>query len=110
MKNRSWILAGALTLAGVSLLSAKSYDILLSSPTKVGAIQLQPGEYKLKVEGSNAVFTNVDTEKSYTTTAKLQTQTKKFEVTAIDTTKVDGMDKVTSIELGGSSNELEFGE
>ncbi len=110
MKNRSLVLAGALTLASLSLLSAKSYDITFNSPTKAGTVQLKPGEYKVKVEGSNAVFTNVDTAKTYTTPAKLQTQSKKYDVTAVETTKSGDMDKVMAIELGGSPNELQFGE
>jgi len=40
--------------------SAKSYDIAFTGPTMVGNAQLPTGEYRLKVEGSNAVITNVD--------------------------------------------------
>jgi hypothetical protein len=110
MKNRSLVLAGALTLASLSLLSAKTYDITLSSPTKAGTVELKPGEYKLKVQGSNVVFTNVDTSKTYTTPAKLQTQSKKYDVTAVETTKAGDTDKLMAIELGGSPTELQFGE
>jgi hypothetical protein len=110
MKNRSLFMAGALALAGLSLLSAKSYDIIISSATKAGTVQLTPGEYKVKVDGSNAVFTNVDNNKSYTTPVKVKSQEKKFDVTAVDTTKVNGTDQMTAIELGGSASELQFGE
>jgi hypothetical protein len=110
MKNRSLFMAGALALAGLSLLSAKSYDIIVSSPTKAGAVELAPGEYRVKVEGANAVFTNVDNNKKFTTPVKMQTASKKFDVTAVDTTKVNGADQMTAIELGGSSSELQFGE
>jgi hypothetical protein len=110
MKNRSLILAGAVALAGVSLLSAKSYDIIIGSPTQAGKVELTPGEYKLQVKGSDAVFTNVDNNKKFTTPVKVQPQSKKFDVTAVDTTKVKGKNQVTAIELGGSPNELQFGE
>ena len=42
MKNRSLFMAGALALAGLSLLSAKSYDIIVSSPTKAGTVRAHP--------------------------------------------------------------------
>ncbi len=110
MMNRPLVLAGVLTLATLSSLSAKSYDILIDSTTKAGAIQLKPGEYKLKVEGSNAVFMDVETAKTYSTPVKVQTQAKKYQVTAVDSMKVDGVPTMTAIELGGTPNELTFGE
>ena len=110
MMNRPLVLAGVMTLAALSLLSAKSYDILIDSTTKAGAVQLKPGEYKLKVEGSNAVFEDVTTAKTYSTPIKIQTQAKKYQVTAMDSTKVDGVPTITAIELGGTPNELTFGE
>ncbi len=110
MKNRSLLLAGALTLASFSLLSAKSYDIILDSPTQAGTVQLKAGEYHLKLEGSKAVFMDVNTGKTYTTPAKVQAQSKKFEATAVESTRSGDMDKITAIDLGGSPNELLLGE
>jgi hypothetical protein len=101
-------LTGVLCLASLSIVSAKSYDIVLSTPTKAGSVQLKPGQYRLKVEGAKATFTQVDTDKSFTTEVKVQTVEKKFDQTKVGTTK-DGEDnKIQDIELGGSTTRLEF--
>jgi hypothetical protein len=108
MTTKSLLLIGTLALAGIA--SAKSYDIVLSSPTKAGSVQLAAGEYSLKVEGSNAVFTNVETGKKFTTAVKSEDAGKKFNATAVDTDSKNGSDQITAIELGGSSTKLEMGE
>jgi hypothetical protein len=108
MTTKSLLLIGTLALAGIA--SAKSYDIILSSPAKAGSVQLAAGEYSLKVQGNNAVFTNVDTGKRFTTAVKSEDAGKKFDATAVDTTNSNGSDQITAIELGGSSTKLEMGE
>ena len=108
MTTKSLLFIGTLALA--SLASAKSYDIILASPATAGKLQLSAGEYSLKVQGSNAIFTNVETGKSFTTAVKVQTGTKKFENTAVDTEKQNGADQIKSIELGGSTTQLDLGE
>ena len=108
MTSKSLLLIGTLALAGIA--SAKSYDIVLSAPAKAGSVQLAAGEYSLKVQGNNAVFTNVDTGKSFTTAVKSEDAGKKFEATAVDTNNKNGSDEITAIELGGSSTKLEMGE
>jgi hypothetical protein len=105
---KSLLLIGTLALAGIA--SAKSYDIVLSSATKAGSIQLAAGEYSLKVQGSNAIFTNVETGKSFTTAVKSEDAGKKFNATAVNTNSNNGTDQITAIELGGSSTKLELGE
>ena len=108
MTPKSILLIGTLALASIA--SAKSYDIVLSAPAKAGNLQLAAGEYSLKVKGATAVFTNVETGKAFTAPVKLQDSGKKHENTAVDTTKENGADKITTIELGGSSTDLQLGE
>jgi len=108
MTTKSLLLIGTLALA--SLASAKSYDIVLSSATKAGNVELRAGQYSLQVKGTNAVFTNVETGKSFTTAVKVQNAGKKFDQTAVDSQKQNGQDSIKSIELGGSSTMLELGE
>jgi hypothetical protein len=108
MTTKSLLLIGTLALAGIA--SAKSYDIVLSSPAKAGSVQLAAGEYSLKVQGSNAIFTNVETGKSVTAAVKVEDAGKKFSATAVDTNSSNGTDQITAIELGGSSTKLEMGE
>jgi hypothetical protein len=108
MTSKSLLLIGTLALAGIA--SAKSYDIVLSSPAKAGSVQLAAGEYSLKVQGGNAILTNVETGKSFTTAVKSEDAGKKFSATAVDSSSKNGADQITAIELGGSSTILELGE
>ena len=109
MTIKSILLVGTLALSTLSIASAKSYDITLSSPAKVGTAQLVAGEYKVTVDGTNVVFTNRDTAKQVNTTAKVDTVEKKYDVTAVDTTKNGNEEQINAIELGGSKTKLEFG-
>jgi hypothetical protein len=110
MTNKTLMWVAALALATFSVANAKTYDIVLSAPTKVGNTQLTAGEYKMKVEGANAIFTDQKTFKSVTVPAKVESSSKKFESTQIDAEKQGDMDHIKAIELGGSTTKLEFGQ
>jgi hypothetical protein len=100
---------GILAVCSLTIVSAKSYELTLSSVTKVGSVQLKAGQYTLKVTGNNAVFTDVETAKSFTTPVKIETTDTKFDTTRVDASKDGGTDVVKDIELGGSKTKLEFG-
>lgn len=99
---------GVLTLSSLSLLSAKTYEILISAPTKAGSVQLKAGQYTVKVEGSNAIFTEVKSSESFTTPVQVETGDKKFDDTKIQRTKDGNTDRLEEIQLGGSKTKLEF--
>jgi hypothetical protein len=109
MTMKSLLMVGVLALFTLSLASAKTYEITLSSASKVGNTQLAAGSYKLKVDGTTATFTNVDTSKQVTAPVKVDTGDKKYEVTAIDSSKSGDVEQINAIELGGSKTKLEFG-
>jgi len=109
MRLRTLTLAGALALSSLCVLSAKSYDIILSAPAKAGPLQLAAGEYKVKLEGTNAVLINEETGEKFTAPVKVETKDKKFEVTAVELNRANGTQQVDAIELGGSKTLLEFG-
>jgi VCBS repeat-containing protein len=96
-------------LATISIASAKSYNFIMSEPAKAGQVELARGEYKVKVEGSNAIFTEIKTGKSVTTPVKVETTDKKHDETTVETTKTAAGQEVKSIELGGTKDTLEFG-
>jgi hypothetical protein len=102
------LLAGVLSLASLTIVSAKSYEIVLSSPTKVGNVQLKAGQYSLKVQGSNAIFTDVETAKSYTTPVKVENSDTKFNETKVQTSKQGETEQIQEIDLGGSKTKLGF--
>lgn len=108
MTTKSVLLIATLALAGIA--NAKSYDITLPLPAKAGSVQLAAGEYSLKVQGISAIFTNVRTGKSFTTAVKAETAEKKFDVTAVFSDTKNGDSRITSVELGGSTTTLEFGD
>ena len=108
MTTKSLLLIATLALAGIA--NAKSYHIALSEPTKAGNVQLAAGSYSLKLQGNNAIFTNVQSGKSFTTAVKAEDTGKKFGTTAVISKTKDGDKHITSVQLGGSSTTLELGD
>jgi hypothetical protein len=112
MTSKSLILAGILVFSTLSIAgtktSAKTYELTLAAPTKAGSVQLKAGQYLLKVNGDNATFIDVDTDKSVTTPVKVETTDKKFESTRVDANKDGNIDVLKDIELGGSKMKIEF--
>jgi hypothetical protein len=105
---RKFMVVAVLAFSSLTIVSAKSYDIVLSGPTKAGSVQLKPGQYTLKVNGSSAIFTDVKTSKSYTTPVKVETTDKKFPDTRVQSTKQGDTDAIDEIDLGGSKTKLGF--
>ncbi len=106
MKNKS-LLIGVLAVAGIAFAGTKTYDVTISKPAKAGTVELAPGEYKLKVDGTTATFIN-SSRKSSTTPVKVETAAKKFQNTAIDSTNGAAKDTIHSITLGGSTTKVDF--
>ena len=99
---------GLLSLASLAILSAKTYTITVSNPTKVGSVRLKAGQYKLKVEGSNAIFTDVNNQKSITTPVKVEEGDKKANSTRVQSTKDGDTERIQEIDLEGSTTKLSF--
>ena len=105
---KSFLMAGTLAIASLSLASAKTYEISLSGPTKAGSVNLKAGQYRVKVDGNNATFFGVDGGKPATTSVKVVNGDKKFETTTVDANKEGNTEVIKDIELGGSKTKLEF--
>ena len=108
MTKRSLLLLGVLAMLSLPIASAKSYTISFTGPTVAGSAQLPAGEYTLKVEGSNAVFTNVNNDKSVTAPVKIENVDKKYDVTSVETIDRGDARHITDIQLGGSTIKLDF--
>jgi hypothetical protein len=102
------LVLAVLLVCSLSIASARVYEITFAAPTKVGAIELKPGQYTLKLSGMIAIFTHVETSKSFTTPVKVQEGEKKFDDTRVDASKQGGTDVVKDIQLGGTKTTLEF--
>jgi len=110
MTGKSLLFVGALTLSSLGIASAKSYDIVLDAPAKAGATELKPGEYKVKVEGSQAIFTDAQHGKSVNIPVKAENNDKRFENTAVESKNQDGIENIQAIDLGGSNTRLAVGQ
>ncbi len=109
MTKKSLLFIGALALSTVAFANPKSYEILLTSPTQTGNVKLAAGVYRLRMDGSNAILTNVDTNRSVIAPVKISS-TQRHDNTAVETTTEAGASHLTAIELGGSSETIEFSE
>jgi len=105
---KKFLAIGLLAVSSLSVLSAKTFEIILSTATKAGSVQLKPGQYKLKVEGDKATFTDVNSAKSFTTPVKVQEGDKKFNDTRVQSSKEGDTDKIEEIDLGGTKTKLGF--
>jgi hypothetical protein len=107
--SKSALIIGAFALASLNIASAKSYDFRIDNPTKVGSVELKPGEYHVKIEGSNAVFVPADTKKEITAPARIENSDRKFDQTMVMTRNENGVSSLKEIDLGGSNTKVEFG-
>ena len=71
---------------------------------------MKPGEYKLKVEGSQAVFTDQENSKSFSVPVQVENSDKKFDYTSVESRSQEGMDRIHAIDLGGSNTRLMLGQ
>jgi hypothetical protein len=108
MKIKSLFLAGVLAIFTLSLAVAKSYDVSFSTPTKAGTIQLKAGDYQLSLNGNKATFTEVKTQKTFTTDVTVQNVPEKFEYTKVEATTTGGSSVIKGIEIGGSKIKVDF--
>ena len=108
MKIQSILLAGTLCLASVSLLSAKTYNVSISTTAMAGNVQIPAGEYRLKLDGDQAVFTGVNEKRTFTAPVKMETVSQKYDEHAVVSISQGGTQHIESIELGGSQTKLDF--
>jgi hypothetical protein len=105
--KKSLVLGVVLSLSSLCFAGQKSYNVTFSAPATVSGVQLPAGEYKVKVDGANAIFTDSKS-KSVSAPVKVATGAKKFQYTAVDASKDGAVNKINAIEFGGSTTRLEF--
>jgi hypothetical protein len=105
---KSLILTGALALSGMTLASAKTYNVNLIAPATAGAVQLKAGEYKLNIDGRVAKFTSVETNKTVLLPVRFDNGMISYGRTALDLKTVDGVQHIDSIQLEDSNSKIEF--
>lgn len=110
MKVRTFLAGGVLFLSTIAIGSAKSWDVVMESATKAGNLTLPAGAYHVKVDNQQAVFTQAGTGKKFTAPVKIQQAPKKFDQTAVETQQHGDQQVIQSIDLGGTTEMLEFDE
>jgi hypothetical protein len=100
----------ALLCLGGSLVVAapKTYPVHLGYALMLGDVQLQPGDYKLKIEGTTATLVDPES-KAYKVTVKIATESRKYERTTVVTiSPLKDEPRIKAIEIGGSNIRVEF--
>jgi hypothetical protein len=69
---------------------------------------LPAGEYNVKLNGTNAVFTSASHYQKFTAPTRIDNAPSKHASTAVVTRRQDGTERMQAIELGGSTTTLEF--
>jgi len=96
-----------LALLAVALASAKTYTFNISNRAQAGNSQLAPGDYHLKLDGSQVVLID-GTGHQIDAAAKVEEADQKFPQTSVTTSDADGIVKIKSIQLGGSKYRVVF--
>ena len=97
----------ALLLAALCTADAKDYTVTFTKPVQVGSVKLAAGEYKVKVNGATATFTN-STRKSVNAPVTVKKVEKKSSYTAAETRTVNGEENLSAIDLDGADFKLVF--
>jgi hypothetical protein len=95
------------SLAAGSLPGSKQFTVSFSQAVQVGTVKLAPGDYKVKVVGDNAIFTD-SKKKEFTAPVKIEKIAKKAPTTAVETKEINGVQKVDIIDVGGADFKLVF--
>lgn len=96
-----------LTVGLAGLAAAKTYSFTTYDTAKVGSVQLKPGDYKIKVEGTNVKVTDSEG-KVIAAKATLQPANRKYEQTAVAMKKDGKTNEIQWVELGGTRDKLVF--
>lgn len=102
--SRLILFSATLTLALAS--SVSSYRITLFQPSLVGGTELKPGDYKIEVNGDQAVIKAG--KNTVQATVKVENSEEKFPSTAVRYANGDGKYRIQEIRLGGTHTKLVF--
>jgi hypothetical protein len=101
------LFTSALLFAALCTAGTKQYTVTFVNSVQVGSVTLPAGEYKVKVDGTNAIFTDRH-KKTFTTPAKIEKVEKKSPFTAAETKEVHGTQELNAIDLDGADFKLVF--
>ena len=94
-------------LLAVAKSGGKTYTFSISDKAMAGNTELKPGDYYLRLNGSQVVVTT-EGGKQLDITATVETADHKFDATSAICRTDDGTNRLISVELGGSSYKVVF--
>lgn len=94
-------------LVCLSIASAKTYNFTVTIAARAGNTQLKPGEYSLKLDGTQVVLKD-NAGHRMDVAATLEPAGRKFNETAVFITQADGTNRIEWIQLGGSNTRVMF--
>jgi hypothetical protein len=108
MKIKTFFATGAMLLSIVAIGSAKSWDIVVDANTKAGSVVLPAGNYSVRLNNNEALFIS-ESGKKFTVPVKVDTAApKKYDATEVKTVKQGDTNVINAIDLGGTTQELQF--
>jgi hypothetical protein len=110
MKYKSLLTGAALFLSVVAVGSAKSWDVVIDSTARAGAMELPAGDYHVRLNGEQAVFTSMESGRKYSVDVTVEKVAKKFDETALESTNQGNLEVIENIRLGGTSTKIDFVE
>lgn len=103
------LLCLALLFSLVSIAGAVGDQLTIKNKTRMGTLAVEPGLYKVKLQGSLLFITDLKTQKSVTTVVTVEKLDKKSEHTAISGPVADGTLQAESLVLQGADYKMVFG-
>jgi hypothetical protein len=94
-------------LLTVALFGAKTYSFRVAAPTQAGKVQLQAGDYSLKLDGSQVVLMDKAGAR-IDATAKVETNNETFKETSVSVSEKAGTKRIDYIQLRGTKNKVVF--
>jgi hypothetical protein len=97
-----------MVVAGLAVAGARSYTVSLTRPNMLGTTELQPGDYKLEVDGDKAILRQGKTQTE--SPVKVEEGDKKFDNNVVRYVNgADGKAHIQEIRIGGTRTRLVFG-
>jgi hypothetical protein len=104
--NKVLVMFATLALALASA-ADKAYHVTLNEAASVNGTQLQPGEYKLQIEGDKVVL-KLGKKTALEAPAKVETADHKFETTSVAIQTAGSKPVLSEIRIGGTNQRVIF--
>lgn len=94
------LLLALTVLATGAAADQKSFGISLSAVSRIGDMEMMPGDYRVIVDGNKVQFTEVKTGREFEVEAKVEDTAQKAAGTEVHSQNVDGTNRIVEIRTG----------